>query len=138
MIYLFYKYVKIELSLHEILFDVYGLNIRRIELISKILKVKMSIKLKELNKYKVHQLDTLGRTYFNIERRLKRISIGNLVEKTKGASYKGLRLRQGLPTRGQRTHSNASTINRMKNSWQFNVKKKELGANKAKVKKIKK
>lgn len=67
-----------------------------------------------------------------------------LVRHVKVGSYKGIRLFQGLPFRGQRTHTNASTAKRLHKAYVsqhlrgYVIKEKTQMKNEGRKKKIKK
>jgi small subunit ribosomal protein S13 len=53
------------------------------------------------------------------------------------ASYRGIRLKKGLPVRGQRTHSNAKTAARFVNRYQEQQKATQRKTRKKKLRKKK-
>lgn len=63
---------------------------------------------------KLFSLEKLVNNFFVTERPLRREYLSNLDRKIKSGSYQGVRLKQGLPARGQRTHTNAKTAKRRK------------------------
>jgi small subunit ribosomal protein S13 len=114
MVYLFRRYIDENKEVHKVLQEIYGLNINRIQLILRMLGIRMKIRFIELSREQLKGLELIGKSIYNIDRKMKREDEINLTTKMKGASYKGLRLKQGLPSRGQRTHTNASTSRRIK------------------------
>ncbi len=77
----------------------YGFNLRK-----NFRQIKLKTKIKLLNKYR--------HNYFNLELKniLKKINNFNYILKT----YKGLRNKIGLPSRGQRTRTNGKTKKSLK------------------------
>jgi small subunit ribosomal protein S13 len=60
-------------------------------------------------KSRLYVVEKIVSNFFIVERPLRREYLSNLDQKIKKGSYQGIRLKQGLPSRGQRTHTNAKT-----------------------------
>lgn len=110
MVYLFESKIPEEKSVLFALTYIYGINKSTSYLICK--KLGFSINLK-INLLSNEQLNLLVKTTELLNlilgsnlKKLKQLHFKNLVSIK---SYKGLRKKQGLPVRGQRTHTNAKT-----------------------------
>lgn len=89
---------------------IYGINKKKSFFICKKLGFALNLKIKNLSNDQLVELlkiiDTLNLVLSSDLKKLKFLSIRNLISIK---SYKGLRRNQGLPIRGQRTHTNART-----------------------------
>jgi small subunit ribosomal protein S13 len=65
-------------------------------------------------RFKLVTLESFVLSNFLIERPLRREYLSNLDQKVKKGTYIGIRLRQGLPAHGQRTHTNAKTARKIR------------------------
>jgi small subunit ribosomal protein S13 len=90
--------------------DIYGLGLSTSKLIAKRLGFLPNLKTKHLTQ---NQIANLKEALKNLNRKLagdlKKMESLNLKRLISIKSYRGLRIIQGLPVRGQRTHSNAKT-----------------------------
>lgn len=110
MIYIF----DTELIENKLVFNalkqIYGIGKKRSDFICKKLGVSKNLKVKNLSKDQVTELlkliDSLNLTLASDLKKLKFLSIKNLILIK---SYRGFRRNQGLPLRGQRTHTNSKT-----------------------------
>jgi small subunit ribosomal protein S13 len=90
--------------------DIYGLGFSTSKLISKKLGFLPNLKTKYLTQDQVIILKkTITNLNITLAGDLKKIRSLNTKRLILIKSYKGLRIIQGLPIRGQRTHSNAKT-----------------------------
>jgi len=115
MIYLFEAKIPENKSMFFALQHIYGINKTSSLVICKKLGFSKNLKLKDLSKEQINKLikiieslslklaSDLKKTKLLINKKL--ISI---------KSYKGLRKNQGLPIRGQRTHTNARTSRKIR------------------------
>lgn len=90
--------------------QIYGLSKKKSSFICKKLGFSKNLKVKNLSKDQITELlkliDVLNLTLSSDLKKLKFLSIKNLISIK---SYRGFRRNQGLPLRGQRTHTNART-----------------------------
>jgi small subunit ribosomal protein S13 len=110
MIYIFESELPENKSVYFALINIYGIGKSNAFLICKKLGFSTNLKIKNLSK---EQSNKLVKTieFLNIElasdlKKLKLLIAKKLVYIK---SYRGLRRNQGLPVRGQRTHTNAQT-----------------------------
>ena len=97
---------RIEISLTYI----YGIGPSKAKQILKDTKVSPDKRAKELTEEEIAQINkTMGDLQIPIEGELRRIVTQNIRRLKEIKSYRGLRHHLGLPTRGQRTRSNART-----------------------------
>ena len=110
MIYLFESELPNNMSVFFALTKVYGIGQKNSFLICKKLGFSINLKIKELSKDQITDIlvlvESLNFVIASDLKKIKNLTIKNLIFIK---SYKGLRLNQGLPVRGQRTHTNAIT-----------------------------
>ena len=94
-----------------------SLNLCKIYGIGKILSKKIcnqlnlneNIKFNQLNNAQIEKISQLINENFIFGTELKQILYKQKIRLVKISSYRGFRFKQGLPCRGQRTHTNAKT-----------------------------
>lgn len=110
MVYLFESNLPESKSILFALTYVFGLGESNSLKICKKLGFSKNLKVKDLSKEQVSKIslvvEKLSLTISSDLKKSKIIKIKNLVSIK---SYKGFRLKQGLPVRGQRTHTNGKT-----------------------------
>jgi len=110
MTYLFDSKLSENLSIFFALKQIYGIGKNNSSLICKKLGFSINLKVKNLSKNQVTDIlniiDSLKLIIAADLKKFKKLIIKNLLDIK---SYKGLRKTQGLPVRGQRTHTNAKT-----------------------------
>jgi small subunit ribosomal protein S13 len=110
MLYFFNKKLNIELKIQYALVSIYGLNVKTIKKICKTVGLNPSSKIKNLDNFELIYLQNFIIKNFIIEDNLI-LNKNRIIEKQKIIkSYKGVRKIFNLPSRGQRTHSNAKTL----------------------------
>ena len=115
MVYLFESKLPEDKSVIFALKYVYGINKTNSWLICKKLGFSKNFKVKDLSKEQVNKLIKIIESLnINLASDLKKTK--SLISKKliSMKSYRGLRKNQGLPVRGQRTHTNAKTSSRVK------------------------
>lgn len=110
MVYLFESKLPNNSSIFFALKQIYGIGKNSSFLICKKLGFSVNLKVKHLSKNQVTNIlsiiDSLNLIIASDLKKFKNLTTKNLLYiKT----YKGLRKTQGLPIRGQRTHTNAKT-----------------------------
>lgn len=96
---------RIEFSLRYI----HGIGPRIAMDVLKEVQIKTGIKAKELTEEEVARINTVIDRNYQIEGQLRRIVQSNIARLKDIRCYRGLRHRQHLPVRGQRTRTNART-----------------------------
>lgn len=110
MIYLFESKIPENKSVLHALTKVYGIGKANAVLICYKLGFSGNLKVKDLTKEQITKLIKLVQTLnIVLASDLKKIKILTAKRLTSIKSYRGLRKNQGLPVRGQRTHTNAKT-----------------------------
>jgi len=71
--------------------------------------VSVDTKVRELNDDEVNKIRKVIEEQYRVEGDLRKETSFNIKRLMEIGSYRGLRHRRGLPTRGQRTHTNART-----------------------------
>lgn len=115
MIYLFESNLPDNMSIFFALKRIYGIGKKSSYLICKKLGFSINFKVKNLSKDQItnilNLIESLNLVITSDLKKFKRLLINNLISIK---SYRGLRLTQGLPVRGQRTHTNAKTARKKK------------------------
>jgi small subunit ribosomal protein S13 len=110
MIYLFEVELPESQTVYKALTKIFGLGESRTLTICKKLGFSKSYKIKNLTTKQVSSLrNELESSSFVFSSDLQKVKSLNLQRLVSIRSYRGLRLKQGLPVRGQRTHTNGRT-----------------------------
>ena len=110
MIYLFESKISENKSVLYALTNVYGIGKAQASLICCKLGFSTNLKVKELTQEQIAKLIKLVQTLnIVLASDLKKIKILTAKRLVSIKSYRGLRKNQGLPVRGQRSHTNAKT-----------------------------
>jgi small subunit ribosomal protein S13 len=72
-------------------------------------KVEPTVRAKDLNDAEIARIQEIINTDYTVEGELQRIVAGNVKRLKDINAYRGLRHKQNLPSRGQRTKTNART-----------------------------
>ena len=113
MIYIFETDVSNSKSIQFALQKVYGLNNYQITLICKKLGFTKNLKFESLSDDQILKLIKLiEKSGLKITSELKKFQVFNLKSLINIKCYRGLRRLNGLPVRGQRTHTNAKSAKR--------------------------
>lgn len=88
---------------------IYGIGITSSKRILAAANVSSDIRVKNLTEDEVHRLQTVINDEFKVEGDLRREISQDIKRLIDIACYRGMRHRRGLPTRGQRTRTNART-----------------------------
>ncbi|MDI6735686.1 MAG: 30S ribosomal protein S13 [bacterium] len=88
---------------------IYGLGLSSAQKIIKIANVNPDTRVKDLTEDEAVRLRNVIEHNFKVEGDLRREVTTNIKRLMDIGSYRGVRHRKGLPTRGQRTHTNART-----------------------------
>nr|YP_010394365.1 ribosomal protein S13 [Phytophthora kernoviae]UXG56220.1 ribosomal protein S13 [Phytophthora kernoviae]DAZ88373.1 TPA_asm: ribosomal protein S13 [Phytophthora kernoviae]DAZ88806.1 TPA_asm: ribosomal protein S13 [Phytophthora kernoviae] len=134
MLYIFKKTLSDSKSILYSLTAIYGINKYQSKKICKNIGINPQITLNKLKKNHVNRLTTYISKNLKIEQLLKKAKTDRLNELVTIKSNRGIRQSQGLPVRGQRTHTNARTSKKLKkifiqkrlsrNKRPFNIQKK--------------
>lgn len=110
MVYLFESELNENKSVYLSLTNIYGIGKSNSSLICKKFGLARNIKVKNLSKDQINKLVKIIESLnINSASDLKKTNLLKLKELISIKSYRGLRRYQGLPVRGQRTHTNAKT-----------------------------
>jgi small subunit ribosomal protein S13 len=93
---------------------IYGIGWYKSNLISIKLGLSFPFLFKNLNNYNLQLLSYIMDYYTWLEIRIKHYIFQNIKKLFEANTYKGLRHKDSLPTRGQRTRTNASTKKKIK------------------------
>lgn len=88
---------------------VYGIGLKSSTDILKGAKVEPTVRAKDLTDAEISRIQDIINTNYTVEGDLQRIVTGNIKRLQDINSYRGLRHKNHLPTRGQRTRTNART-----------------------------
>ncbi len=88
--------------------SIYGIGPARAKKLMERMKLDTAVRVHELSDEQVNTLSALVQEY-KVEGDLRRETTGNIKRLMDINCYRGIRHKKGLPTRGQRTHTNART-----------------------------
>lgn len=110
MIYLFDSELSENKSVFFAITNIFGIGKPNSEMLCKKLGFSKNFKFKNLSKEQIAKLTTvIESSNLILTEDLKKLKSQKLKTLFSMKSYRGLRLKQGLPVRGQRTHTNART-----------------------------
>jgi small subunit ribosomal protein S13 len=98
-----------EKQVHVALTYVYGIGPKSAADILKAAKVETTVRVKDLTDAEVSRIQEAINADFLVEGELQRVVAGNIKRLKDINAYRGLRHKQNLPSRGQRTKTNART-----------------------------
>ncbi len=96
---------RVEVALQSI----YGIGQHRAKLLMSRLNMNPTLRVQQLTDEQVNTLSALIQNEYKVEGDLRREISGNIKRLMEIGSYRGQRHKKGLPTRGQRTKTNART-----------------------------
>nr|AZL93002.1 ribosomal protein S13 [Peronospora effusa]AZL93051.1 ribosomal protein S13 [Peronospora effusa] len=114
MLYIFNKTISDSKSILYSLTILYGINEFQSKKICKNIGINPQITLNKLKNNQVNRLTTYINKNLKVEQLLKKSKTERLNELLEIKSNRGIRQSQGLPVRGQRTHTNAKTSKKLK------------------------
>ncbi|HET9173670.1 MAG TPA: 30S ribosomal protein S13 [Candidatus Saccharimonadales bacterium] len=88
---------------------VYGIGPKSAHDILNIAKVEPTVRVKDLTDVEIGRIQDEINTHYTVEGELQRIVSGNIKRLKDISAYRGLRHKANLPSRGQRTKTNART-----------------------------
>lgn len=88
---------------------VYGIGPKTSQNILEVAKVEPTVRVKNLNDAEISRIQEVINTDYTVEGELQRIVSGNIKRLKDISAYRGLRHKANLPSRGQRTKTNART-----------------------------
>jgi small subunit ribosomal protein S13 len=88
---------------------VYGIGLKSSQDILKEANVEPTVRVKNLNDAELGRIQDIISNNYTVEGELQRIITGNIKRLRDINSYRGLRHKNSLPSRGQRTRTNART-----------------------------
>jgi len=88
---------------------VYGIGPKTSQTILAVAKVEPTVRVKDLTDAEVSRIQDIINDKYTVEGELQRIVAGNIKRLKDINSYRGLRHKASLPSRGQRTKTNART-----------------------------
>lgn len=98
-----------EKQVHVALTYIYGIGPKTSEHILTAVKVDPTIRVKNLTDAEVSQIQDAINAHYTVEGELQRIVTTNIKRLKDINAYRGLRHKANLPSRGQRTRTNART-----------------------------
>ncbi len=96
-------------QIHIALTYVYGIGRKFSGVILEEAKVEPTVRVKDLTDTEVARIQDVINENYTVEGELQRIVSGNVKRLKEINSYRGLRHKQNLPSKGQRTRTNART-----------------------------
>ena len=98
-----------EKQVHVALTYVYGIGPTSSAKILETAKVEPTVRVKNLTEAEISRIQEVINSTFTVEGELQRIIAGNIKRLKDINAYRGLRHKANLPSRGQRTRTNART-----------------------------
>ena len=98
-----------EKQIHVALTYIYGIGPKFSEDILVLAKVERTVRVKDLTDDEISRISDVINDKFTVEGELQRIVTGNIKRLKDINSYRGMRHKANLPSRGQRTKTNART-----------------------------
>ena len=117
MLYIFNKTISDSKSILYSLTILYGINEFQSKKICKNIGINPQITLNKLKNNHVNRLTIYINKNLKVEQLLKKLKKERLNELIEIKSNRGIRQSQGLPVRGQRTHTNAKTSKKSKKKF---------------------
>lgn len=114
MLYIFNKTIPDSTSILYSLTILYGINKYQSKKICKNIGINPQITINKLKNNHINRLIKYINKNIKIEQLLKKDKKDRLNELLEIKLYRGIRQSQGLPVRGQRTHTNAKTIKKVR------------------------
>nr|YP_001165365.1 ribosomal protein S13 [Phytophthora ramorum]ABG54116.1 ribosomal protein S13 [Phytophthora ramorum]ACD46632.1 ribosomal protein S13 [Phytophthora ramorum] len=114
MLYIFNKTISDSKSILYSLTILYGINEYQSNKICKNIGINPQITLNKLKNNHVNRLINYINKNLKVEQLLKKSKTERITELVEIKSNRGIRQSQGLPVRGQRTHTNAKTSKKLK------------------------
>jgi small subunit ribosomal protein S13 len=131
MIYIFETQMPLNKSIPISLSIIPGIGYSTANLVCKKLGFSKNLKIENLSKEQTVKLvKTIEFLKLNLASDLKKFNSLNLKTLISMKSYRGLRKIQGLPIRGQRTHTNAKTAKKKTKTLQITARKKSVNKKK--------
>lgn len=96
-------------QVHVALTYVYGIGPKTSATILAKAKVEPTIRVKDMTDSEIQKIQDVINENFTVEGELQRIVAGNIKRLKDINSYRGIRHKQNLPSRGQRTRTNGRT-----------------------------
>jgi len=112
MVYLLQTNLKANDKTRQALQNIYGVGPHLSNLVCDQLGLSQHHYVKDLTRFQVKQLSKIFTQFFLVGNDLKRSIQTNIKRFVNIGCYKGFRHVQGLPVRGQRTHTNSKTSRR--------------------------
>lgn len=88
---------------------IHGIGLKTSKDICEAVKVDPTVRVKDLSETELNKIQDVIRVDYTVEGELQRVVATNIKRLKDIGSYRGLRHKMGLPSRGQRTRTNART-----------------------------
>ncbi len=98
-----------EKQIHVALTYVYGIGPKTSESILTAAKIDRTIRVKDMTDAEIQKIQDVINNGYDVEGDLQRVVVANIKRLKDINSYRGLRHKNSLPSRGQRTRTNART-----------------------------
>jgi len=99
---------------------IFGVNYYMAIQVSRMFGFSVYYKIGYASKINLNIISDFFISYFLVERGLKKFRNNLLLSRKENGSISGYRLFKGLPSNGQRTHTNSKTVRRMFKLYNFN------------------
>lgn len=98
-----------EKQIHVALTYVYGIGPKTSDAILETAKIDRTVRVKDLTDAEIQKIQDVINNGYDVEGDLQRVVVANIKRLKDINSYRGLRHKNALPSRGQRTRTNART-----------------------------
>nr|QXE44249.1 ribosomal protein S13 [Sciadopitys verticillata]BDC46307.1 ribosomal protein S13 [Sciadopitys verticillata] len=102
---------------------IYGIGPKEATRVCSRLGISENIKVNESTKYQIDQIERIIGQNYVVRWELKRVKRADIERLIPISRYRGIRHQDGLPLRGQRTHTNARTCRPFKSIKQRSIRK---------------
>lgn len=102
--------------------DIYGIGFRGAQIICLRAGIRYNTLFSDLDEDVIESIDSSARVFFVSEPELRRRVSKCLRVRVRSGCYRGVRLSQGLPSRGQRSRTNARTIRMLREKIFIQIK----------------
>lgn len=109
MIYIYNKYISPKKNISRALTTIYGIGLKQSIKIAQMLCLNPNYRFEQLTSIEISKIIKYIGTEYKVGNLLQKEINENIKKYIKIRHYKGLRHKNKLPVRGQRTHTNART-----------------------------
>jgi small subunit ribosomal protein S13 len=110
MVFFMQTHIRAHVDMRKALTQIYGIGMPLSLQLCDEMGFRRTMKVKHVRASQLDRLSRIISRYHVTGQELKRAVTDRIVRFVRVSAYKGFRFTQGLPVRGQRTHTNARTV----------------------------